>query len=202
MEANIATEGADGALQPAAHLPRRLAPQEHVPQTRPGQEPEKISRSCRCGRRGWACRASRKINLLNYVPYSKKEAMETLSREFGWEYYGGKHFESRFTKYFQSVYLPRKFGYDKRRAHLSCLILNGEMTREEALAELAKPPYPVEQQKEDEELHPQEAGRSTRRNGRDILDAPPTPDSAYFSQMGLLRLAQKILGKEQAGKHP
>lgn len=50
-----------------------------------------------------------KINLLNYVPYSKKEAIETLSREFDWEYYGGKHFESRFTKYFQSVYLPRKF---------------------------------------------------------------------------------------------
>lgn len=84
-----------------------------------------------------------KINLLNYVPYSKKEAIETLSREFDWEYYGGKHFESRFTKYFQSVYLPRKFGYDKRRAHLSCLILNGEMTREEALAELARPPYPL-----------------------------------------------------------
>lgn len=99
-----------------------------------------------------------KINLLNYVPYSKKEAIETLSREFDWEYYGGKHFESRFTKYFQSVYLPRKFGYDKRRAHLSCLILNGEMTREEALAELARPPYPLEQQKEDESYIPQEAG--------------------------------------------
>ena len=91
-----------------------------------------------------------KINLLNDVPYSKKEAIETLTREFGWEYYGGKHFESRFTKYFQSVYLPRKFGYDKRRAHLSCLILNGEMTRDEALAELEKPPYPPEQQKDDE----------------------------------------------------
>ena len=59
-----------------------------------------------------------KINLLNDVPYSKKEASKPC-RANGREYYGGKHFESRFTKYFQSVYLPRKFGYDKRRAHLS-----------------------------------------------------------------------------------
>lgn len=136
-----------------------------------------------------------KINLLNYVPYSKKEAIELLSREFGWEYYGGKHFESRFTKYFQSVYLPKKFGYDKRRAHLSCLVLNGEMTREEALAELARPPYPVEQQLEDEayilkklEIDPQEWQR--------ILNAPPTPDDAYFSQQKLFNLAQRILGQK------
>ena len=136
-----------------------------------------------------------KINLLNYVPYSKKEAIELLSREFGWEYYGGKHFESRFTKYFQSVYLPKKFGYDKRRAHLSCLVLNGEITREEALAELAQPPYPVRQQQEDEayilkklEIDPQEWQR--------ILSAPPTPDDAYFSQQKLFNLAQRILGQK------
>lgn len=136
-----------------------------------------------------------KINLLDSVPYSKKEAIETLSREFGWEYYGGKHFESRFTKYFQSVYLPRKFGYDKRRYHLSCLVMNGEMTRAEALNELEQPPYPVEQQREDEayilkklELDPEE--------WRKILDAPPTPDDAYFSQAKLFNLAQRLLGRK------
>lgn len=136
-----------------------------------------------------------KINLLDSVPYSKKEAIETLSREFGWEYYGGKHFESRFTKYFQSVYLPRKFGYDKRRYHLSCLVMNGEMTRAEALNELEQPPYPVEQQREDEayilkklDLDPEE--------WRKILDAPPTPDDAYFSQAKLFNLAQRLLGRK------
>ncbi|MCI6377102.1 MAG: N-acetyl sugar amidotransferase [Clostridiales bacterium] len=136
-----------------------------------------------------------KINLLNYVPYSKKEAIDLLSREFGWEYYGGKHFESRFTKYFQSVYLPKKFGYDKRRAHLSCLVLNGEMTREEALAELAQPPYPIQQQQEDEayilkklDIDPQEWQR--------ILNAPPTPDDAYFSQQKLFNLAQRVFGQK------
>ena len=94
------------------------------------------------------------------------------------------------------MYLPRKFGYDKRRSHLSCLVLNGEMTREEALDELAKPPYPVEQQKEDEEYILKKL-EIDPAEWQKILNAPPTPDSAYFSQMGLLRLAQKILGKNK-----
>lgn len=76
------------------------------------------------------------VRLLNYIDYSKKSAIDTLEREFGWQYYGGKHFESRFTKFFQSYYLPVKFGYDKRRAHLSSLIVSGEISREEALDEM------------------------------------------------------------------
>ena len=145
--------------------------------------------------RAWmGLRGVTKINLLDYVPYSKQDAIALLSREFGWEYYGGKHFESRFTKYFQSVYLPKKFGYDKRRSHLSCLVMNGEMTREEALLELSQPPYPVDQQKEDEayilkklEIDPEEWQR--------ILNAPPTPDDAYFSQAKLFGVAQRLLGR-------
>jgi N-acetyl sugar amidotransferase len=77
-----------------------------------------------------------RINLLNYVPYSKKGAIDLLSKEFDWKYYGGKHFESTFTKFFQSYYLPLKFGYNKKRAHLSSLVVGGEMTREEALKEM------------------------------------------------------------------
>lgn len=91
-----------------------------------------------------------RVDLLNYVPYSKKNAIEILGREFGWQYYGGKHFESRFTKFFQSYYLPQKFHYDKRRAHLSSLIVGGEMTREEALKEMEDSlAYPMEQMLED-----------------------------------------------------
>ncbi len=137
-----------------------------------------------------------KINLLNYVPYSKTEAMETLSREFGWEYYGGKHFESVFTRYFQAVYLPRKFGYDKRRSHLSCLVMNGEMTREEALRELEAPACNPEQMAADEkqileklEIDPSEWQR--------ILNAPPTPNEAYFSQQKLLDLAKRLMGQKK-----
>jgi N-acetyl sugar amidotransferase len=76
------------------------------------------------------------INPLNYISYHKDEAIEILKSELGWEYYGGKHYESRFTKFFQSYYLPLKFGFDKRRAHLSSLIVSGEITRDEALKEM------------------------------------------------------------------
>ena len=140
-----------------------------------------------------------KINLLDYLPYSKTEAIRVLSEKFGWEYYGGKHFECRFTRYFQSVYLPRKFHYDKRRSHLSCLIRNGEMTREEALDEIAQPPYPVEEQKKDEE-HILSRLEIEPETWQQILDAPPTPNSAYFSQQKLIDLAMGILGRSGLDK--
>ena len=79
---------------------------------------------------------TKRVNLLNYVPYSKNTAIEFLHNKFDWNYYGGKHFESRFTKFFQSYYLPKKFGYEKKRAHISSLIVGGEITREEGLKEM------------------------------------------------------------------
>lgn len=85
------------------------------------------------------------IELLNHVNYSKSKALDVLIKEYGWEYYGGKHFESTFTKFYQAYVLPAKFGYDKRRVHLSALIRNNELSRDEALKELENPPYnPVE----------------------------------------------------------
>lgn len=144
----------------------------------------------------WKFPSIAKIDILNYVPYSKKAAMEVLEREFGWEYYGGKHFESRFTKYYQSVYQPRKFGYDKRRYHLSCLILNGEMTREEALRELEQPPYPEKEQLEDEK-YILDRLELTHEEWQRILDAPPTPNDAYFSQEKLIAFAKRLLGRKR-----
>lgn len=81
------------------------------------------------------------VSPLNYLPFNKDEAIKFLSERFGWIYYGGKHYESRWTKFFQSYYLPKKFGYDKRRAHLSSLIVSGQLTREDALEQLEVPPY-------------------------------------------------------------
>lgn len=89
------------------------------------------------------------INILNYIDYSKKDAMPILERELGWRYYGGKHYESIYTRWFQGYWLPMKFGYDKRRSHLSSLVCAGEMTRAEALEALVKESYPVELQRED-----------------------------------------------------
>ena len=134
-----------------------------------------------------------KVNLLDYAPYEKKRAIDFLTERFGWEYYGGKHFESRFTKWFLSVYLPQRFGYDKRRYHLSCLVLNGEMMREEALAELAAPAYAPEDMREDEayilkklDITPEQWAAEMKK--------PPAPEGAYFSQAGLYKMAHRLLG--------
>ncbi len=75
----------------------------------------------------------KRVAFLNYLPYNKNEAIKTLSSELGWRSYGSKHCESLFTAFFQTYYLPHKFGFDKRRAHLSSLIVSDQMTREEAL---------------------------------------------------------------------
>lgn len=81
------------------------------------------------------------FHILNYLPYNKVEAKELLKKEFDWVDYGGKHYESIFTKFYQAYILPTKFGIDKRKAHLSNLICSGQITREKALEELKKPLY-------------------------------------------------------------
>lgn len=78
---------------------------------------------------------------LNYIDYKKENAMEIMKNELGWQYYGGKHYESRFTKFFQSYYLPVKFNIDKRKAHYSSLIIAGQMSRFEALTAISEPSY-------------------------------------------------------------
>ncbi len=84
------------------------------------------------------------VPILNYVSYNKNEAKALIQRELNWRDYGGKHFESIFTRFFQGYFLPEKFNMDKRRPHLSTLICSGQMTRDEALSELQKPSYPTE----------------------------------------------------------
>ena len=81
------------------------------------------------------------VKPLNYVPFHKEEAMQELVDKFGWQKYAHKHYESRFTRFYEGYWLPTKFGYDKRRAHFSSLILTGQMTREEALRRIALPAY-------------------------------------------------------------
>jgi N-acetyl sugar amidotransferase len=76
------------------------------------------------------------VTLLDYVPYEKKAVKQLLSDELGWRDYGGKHYESVFTRFYQSYILPNKFGIDKRKAHLSSLICSGQISKEEALREL------------------------------------------------------------------
>lgn len=81
------------------------------------------------------------VRPLNFMPYNKRHALYELKEKVGYKEYGRKHGESRFTKFFQNYYLPEKFNQDKRRPHLASQILSGEVTRDEALAELEKPLY-------------------------------------------------------------
>ena len=76
---------------------------------------------------------------LNLVPFVKEEAEKLLEEKFGWEKFKHKHHESRFTRFYEDYWLPRKFGFHKRRAHFSSLVLTGQMTREDALDRIKKP---------------------------------------------------------------
>jgi N-acetyl sugar amidotransferase len=87
--------------------------------------------------------------LLEYIDYNKPAAKERLIRELSWRDYGGKHHESVFTRFYQGYILPRKFNIDKRKAHLSNLVLAKQLTRVAALRELLEPPYNPALQRED-----------------------------------------------------
>lgn len=116
--------------------------------------------------------ANRVVELLNYLDYSKTEAMRVLQEDLGWKYYGGKHYESIYTRFYQGYILPRKFGYDKRRGHLSSLICSGEITREQALTELQSEAYPVDMQRADREYAVKKLG-ITDQIFEGIMNAPP-----------------------------
>lgn len=89
------------------------------------------------------------INYLNWIPYIKSEVKKVLQDELGWKDYGGKHYESVWTRFYQGYILPVKFKVDKRKAHLSALICSGQITRDEALEEMKEPPYDPEMLKID-----------------------------------------------------
>jgi N-acetyl sugar amidotransferase len=91
------------------------------------------------------------ISILDYIEYKKENAMKILQEELEWVYYGGKHYESIYTRFFQSYILPQKFNIDKRKAHYSNLICSEQMSRDEALIELSKPVYDSKLMQEDKE---------------------------------------------------
>lgn len=90
------------------------------------------------------------VKPLNFMPFLKDEAVKTLEQEYGWKSYPQKHFESRFTKFYEGYWLPERFGYDTRRVQYSSLILTGQLSREAALERLLRPAY--DRDKIDEEF--------------------------------------------------
>ena len=122
----------------------------------------------------------RTIPFLNYIDYDKEVWKEKLSESIGWRDYGGKHYESVWTRFFQGYFLLKKAGYDKRRAHHSALICSGQMTREEALADLETPPYDPNLLEEDLQYVLKKFG-VTAEEFEALLDAPPKRAQEYPS---------------------
>lgn len=144
-------------------------------------------------RRWLAIRALRRglqiVEPLNTIPYRRDEAAATLASEYGWREYGGKHHESIFTRFYQSFVLPTKFGIDKRRAHLSARIRNGEITRDEALTMLEQPLYRPEELAVERAFVLKKLG-FTDAEFDEIMRTPPKPHDAYPSDRRVFDVAR------------
>ncbi|MCL2122744.1 MAG: N-acetyl sugar amidotransferase [Desulfovibrionaceae bacterium] len=133
----------------------------------------------------------RTIKPLNLIPYDVFKARQEMTDAFGWQDYGKKHDESRFTKLFQNHYQPRKFGYEKRRAHFASLIISGVMTRERALAEMEKPLYdPAEL--EADIAHVCERLEISRSDWESFMALPNRHYTDYPNHEGLIRLGRRV----------
>lgn len=91
----------------------------------------------------------KKLRPLNYINYDPNQALKILNKEIGFKYYGSKHCESSLTRLLQCYIQPEKYGFEKRRAHLSSLVVSGLITRDDALKELSKAPCSKKQIEED-----------------------------------------------------
>ena len=131
------------------------------------------------------------VEPLNLVRYRRDEAAATLTREYGWREYGGKHHESLFTKFYQGYILPTKFGVDKRRVHLSDRIRNGELTRDEALATLARPAYEPAELARERAYVIKKLGFSEAEFAA-IMAEPPRPHGAFPSDRRWTQLIHQL----------
>jgi hypothetical protein len=130
------------------------------------------------------------INPLNYIDYRKDIAIEILKKDLGWQYYGGKHYESRFTKFFQSYYLPVKFNFDKRRAHLSSLIVSGQISRDEALEQMKENVYSQNEIGNDLDFVAKKLDWSPQEF-KAIIDLPPNRHQNFPTNESLFRFGMK-----------
>lgn len=131
----------------------------------------------------WRLRVKKKpvfLEPLNMINFRKDEAVATLKSEFGWMDYGGKHFESVFTKFYQAYILPKKFNVDKRRMHLSALIRNGELSKQDAHKQLSLPLYNEEVFSIDRDYILKKLGFS-REEFDAFMNATPVPHDSYPS---------------------
>lgn len=134
----------------------------------------------------------KQYHLLQTFNYNKLEAKKLLMDKFSWKDYGGKHYESVFTRFYQGYFLPVKFGIDKRKAHLSTLICAGQLTREAALVELLQPTYDLAMQEQDIEYVCKKWG-IPRTEFDAIMIAPIHRHEEFKQELKLEKRVQKLI---------
>ena len=142
------------------------------------------------------------IRPLDYIPYHKEEAMQLLVDKFGYQKYPQKHFESRFTQFYESYWLLKRFGYDTRRVQYSSLILTKQMTRDKALEKLEKLPYDKQNIKNDFEYISNKLS-ITIDELQQYMDMEKKTYKDYKSQdfiYSIGAIAMRFLGIERGGK--
>lgn len=142
------------------------------------------------------------IRPLDYMKYMKEEATQFLVDNYGYQRYSQKHFESRFTKFYEGYWLPKKFGFDTRKVQYSSLILTGQMNRDEALEKLKLPAFNEEMIQHDFEYIATKLNISVEEL-QGYMDAPNKIYKDYKSQQGIYEVGSKVLrffGVEKGGK--
>lgn len=132
------------------------------------------------------------VKPLNNVPFIKEAAMQELVDKYGWQRYAHKHYESRFTRFYEGYWLPTKFGYDKRRAHFSSLILTKQLSRDEALERIAKPAYDPETVAQDFEYIATKLGLSVAELEA-LKNGPNRTYRDYANEMGLMEFGTRVM---------
>lgn len=145
-------------------------------------------------------RGIRSVSFINYIDFNKDEAMKLIQDELGWIYYGGKHYESIYTRFYQAYILPNKFKIDKRKAHLSCLVMStGEVTRQEALEALKKPTADPKMIAEDREYVIKKLG-ITEEEFEEIMTRAPKTILDYPNIHSLEMRFRRLLNKMRSMK--
>ena len=137
----------------------------------------------------------KRVAPLDFINYNKSEAERELKDKFGWEKYENKHYENIFTRFYEGYYLPKKFGYDKRKCYFSNMILTGQMTREEALAKLAENPYNEKIIYEDMEYIAKKLG-ITKKEFEELINGENKTYLDYKNSLSVIKLS-KFLGIEK-----
>ena len=132
------------------------------------------------------------VRPLNYVPYIKEDVKKVLIDRFGWQSYAQKHHESRFTRFVECYWLPKKFGYERRKAHLSSLVLTNQMTREEALLKVAAPELDEQTMIQDFEYVAKKLDLTVEELQK-LFDGENKSYRDYKNNMTLINLGTKVM---------